>query len=240
MPASPPCTLSISELTVALIAENKNVLIPDTCTILDIIRSPIRAGGEIVMREAISMAQCVVAGTLSFAIVLPSVLLTEWQDNLGNVRAELNHGLTEHKRLSDSLMQLHRYHTGAEFLIPDVMEKGFDDILEQTCKTIMDGAYTVQKEDHIVMRAFERVLQKRPPSRKGKPEIKDCSIFEEVLALGKAMASQSFKKSIIFCSTNKEEYNPSGKVLPEIAIDLAEAGVQFAAHLQHASHLASK
>ena len=239
MPVIPPHTLSLSDLATELFSQGKHVLIPDTCTLLDVVRGPLRDGGDKIMRLGIKMARNMAADTLSFVVVLPSVLSTEWDDNLPITRKDLNDKLQEHKRLSESLDQLYHLHTGASLGLKDVTAHGIDNILEQTCRTIMAGGYTIQQDTDVVNRAYNRVVQKRPPSRKGKTEMKDCTIFEEVLALGNTLATQSFGKSVVFCSTNKEEYSPGGRVLAEIASDLTAAKVEFAASLDHAVYLAS-
>ncbi|MFV0400491.1 MAG: hypothetical protein ACK5LX_07715 [Oscillospiraceae bacterium] len=75
------------EIVENILVSNRNLLILDTCCILDIVRTIPRANHAI-LESAQKIISENEAGTNKYIMVLPTLVLQEWKDNIENVMAE--------------------------------------------------------------------------------------------------------------------------------------------------------
>lgn len=79
--------LSYDQLAERLIEDGKNVLILDTCCLLDIVRCLQREDMD-VFDSALRISGAIKVGSLNFTIVLPSLVPQEWNANVCKVALE--------------------------------------------------------------------------------------------------------------------------------------------------------
>ncbi|MCW3099453.1 MAG: hypothetical protein JWL77_5071 [Chthonomonadaceae bacterium] len=228
--------MQIADLAGLLLQRNQNVLFADTCTILDVIRSPIRSDMS-VMETAFRISAEINAAGLPFSIVLPELFLKEWADNVKLVRDTLTNGLRGHTRLSGAVDRLHQSLHNTPLVIPDITSFGFEDALENLCNQIIASAEVV--EGDFAKRAMDRAIYLRAPASTGKPEPKDCLIFETFLGLAAELRARGSTKRLVFVSSNTTDYGKASDLKPDIANDLALFNADFAASLDHGYYLAS-
>ena len=226
-------------LIAALLQENKNVLAMDVCSLLDALRTPVR-GSRGAVEMVTRMDREIRAGVLLFVLVLPSLFAHEWKSNFENVRKESTQSLELHKGQSDYFKFLHQALYSVSLPIPDVTQYKFEDELEQACLRVRTAAQTIEESDTAKLLAFDRFKAERAPSSRNKPEIKDCVIFEEVLAMGWELRGAGFAGKIVFVSSNTSDYGKTGQPFPEIAADLQAVQAEFASTLNYAYHLAAQ
>lgn len=224
-----------NDLLDTLARESRGIIVADTCSLLDVIRAPIRGHGAI-LAAALAMWEEVKVGTPRFRLVLPSLFAVEWRDNLPTVRDELVRSLRTHRELSALLGQLHLDLLGHPLMVPDVTLYHFEALLEQVCDGLISSAFTMDEDLNAVGRAYRRVAEARPPARKGKQEMKDCTVFEEVLLLGRELRARGFAGRVVFVSSNSEEYGTVGRPIPVIRDDLRASQVMFADTLNFGLH----
>ncbi len=230
--------MRLAELADVLTTANKNILVLDTCTLLDVIRSPFRDTMPIV-ELALRMDTELMAGTLPFSLVLPSLFDREWSDNIPTIREELFKALERHRSQSNNFQQLHRHLYGSPLLIPDVTTFAFAERLEQACDRIIAASGVIEHQDQCDLRAMQRVRDKRAPSQKGKQSAKDCQIFEETLELGRQLQARGMVRKVVFASSNETDYGKTGTPFPDIKADLDAISGEFASSLNYAYHVAA-
>ena len=230
--------MRVPDLAAHILKQGSNALVCDTCTLLDVIRGPIRNNLDIV-KTALRMDDEIGANTLPFTLVLPSLFASEWQDHVTEVREQVTTELRKHliwARTWDSLHQLTRK---TPLNVTDVTQLGFESDLEDACNRIISHAETIDAESDFSIAAMNRVITVRAPASKGKSEPKDCHIFEQVLALGRELRQQGFGGRIVFASSNTNDYCSAGKTRPEIESDLNSIKGEFAISLSHGYYLAA-
>ncbi len=87
------------------------------------------------------------------------------------------------------------------------------------CRRVADRWLTVGKDapesDVIQQRALARVIQRRPPSRRGKDSTKDCLILETYLEHARNARCGGLRERAVFVSSNTADYAKSEASLPE-------------------------
>lgn len=79
--------LPYDQLVERLIRDDKNVLILDTCCLLDVIRC-LPKGKMDVFDSALNISNAIEGNALDFSIVLPSLVPQEWENNIEAVMLE--------------------------------------------------------------------------------------------------------------------------------------------------------
>ena len=231
--------MSLPELAAKIISQRHNVLVSDTCILLDAIRGPIRDNGLSIVEAALRMDAEIQSQSLPFTLVLPSLFAGEWQDNVTIIREEVTSAFRRHHLQSQALNRLHQWMRGTPLTMSDVTLLGFETELEQMCNRIIAHAEAIAPEDAFDVAAMRRLIQRRAPSSEGKPEPKDCRIFEETLALGRELRQQGFAGRIVFASSNTTDYGTTRIPRSDIKTDLDSISGEFAQSLNYAYHIAA-
>lgn len=230
--------MRVPDLAAYITQQGSNVLVPDTCTLLDVVRGPIRGNMDIV-KTALQMVDKVHEEALPFIVVLSSLFESEWQEHVAEVREQVTLELRKYLNWSRTWDSLHQLTRKTPLSVTDVTLLGFESDLEDACRRIMAHAITMQAEDNVKIAAMNRVTTVRAPASKGKSEPKDCFIFEEVLALGRELRRKGFRGRIVFASSNTNDYRSAGELRPDIETDLQSIKGEFAVSLSHGYHLAA-
>lgn len=226
--------LSYDQLVETLIKDDKNVLILDTCCLLDIIRCLPREKMD-VFDSALNISNAIKEGTLNFSIVLPSSVPKEWNDNIGNVAQETEKFINKQfNSLRDIGKIVVEISPDMAFAFGAFNKLQIEQELGAISRRIMDSGYTCETKDEIELRAVKRVRNSIPPSSKGKDSTIDCIIYEEVLHISKLLRNVDFDKKIIFASSNTKEYYIDDSLHPSIKEELDERKVEFVASLNWA------
>lgn len=227
---------SIPDTVAQVAAAGVPVLFLDTCSILDVIRSPLidrkpkldRSVGA--ARELIAMT----TGTPpACRLVVGSYVPAEWQKNNPGVSAEVE---KRFKRMDDEAEVFHQL-CGHLALAPGfgmTQYAGSELVnrLRDLSHQLLQSATVLDQHPDTTSRAVYRVgTAERRPSQKGS-EFKDSVIFEECLELCRQLQAVSFAKKLVFCTSNTKDYcAPEAIPHPDIATDCAAVGLQFATDL---------
>lgn len=232
--------LSYDQLAERLIRDDKNILILDTCCLLDIIRCVPRGQME-VYDSALNISNAIKERTLDFSIVLPSLVPKEWNDNIDTVTLEIK------RFIKDQFNSLEVTRKVVAEISPDMTfnfgafsQLEIEQELKAISRRIMDNGYICEKGDEISALAANRVVSDTPPSKKGKESLKDCIIYEEVLHIAELLRSTNFDKRIIFASSNTREYYENRSLCQSIEKELSERDIIFASSLNGAESEATK
>lgn len=178
----------------------KNIIIWDTCALLDIIRLPYRSGDIATFQSLIEIKKLIDDNSV---YSLCSILtMTEWNDNEDVVKDKTQKDLDltsiYHKNGVDIIN--HIFTTTHQTSKLD--DKTLVVELEKIAVEILNKTIFLSTES-ISDAALWRVAQKKAPASK-KQEFKDCAIWETVLSIGDAVNGKG-KKAVYF-TVNTDDY----------------------------------
>jgi len=213
------------------------VLFADTCSLVDVIRAPMRPNklkgcvlGATELRQLVSVAP------IRCRLVAPSFVPGEWLDHAASERTNLRNHLAE---LDEYAADFHSTcsHVGIAppFGKPAYSIVGLPDRLFDLSKLLLDNAIHLEPQDDTNMRAFGRAIKCTPPSKKG-GEVKDCTIVEECLEVCRLLGAAGFTRRLVFCTSNTADYCEGKNLHPAIAVDFAAVGLTFTTNLPWAVH----
>lgn len=225
-----PEVLTSGEAAVRILADLAPVLILDTCAILDIIRAPIRE--QIYnIKAALSILTASRATPRELWVVVPNLVLSEFDDNIITVEGELNKSLlVTDSRVVEINAALSLLGLQAHAGLADFSSSG----LTQSLRSIADEVITIAlqiDDDECSSNAVKRVILGKAPSEKGKQQLKDCIIWENAIAFSSKLRRLGFNRPVVFISSNTSDYCSDKKLKPELQAELNAFQGSFATHL---------
>lgn len=216
---------TLSQSAADLAAAPRPVFFLDTCTLLDIIRAPLRGlAGEIA--ACVELQALAAAGAIR--LYVQDIVSREWVDNLPAARRDGAAGIrafaaTWHIAvvLGDPAPPLP--------VIPPVNLIGK---LEQLSHDLLATADTLEKDYDGMSWAIERVAAKRKPSS-AKGAVKDCHILGHALRLSSLLTASGYRNSRVLVSSNRADFaDPNADVFhPDIATEATAAELRYAGSL---------
>jgi hypothetical protein len=181
---------------------------------------------------AVELLQMLTSAPRRCMLVVASHVPGEWAAHAGDEADNLR------KRLVQIDEDGERFHeiAGLVGLTPSFARPSYGtlplaDRLHDLSRTLLDHALRLDPDNDCKIRAADRAAAYIPPSRKG-GEVKDSTIFEEYLAVCRALQAAGFGRRRVFCTSNTKDYCETGtRPFPNLAIDYANAKLQFAASL---------
>lgn len=228
---------NIAEAVLSIVSADLPVLFVDTCSLLDVIRAPIRPDKlQGCIESAVELLHLASSTPTRCILVAASFVRGEWNDHAAPAAEELR------KHLVKLDTQAACFHDACGFIAltpsfgrPSYGTIGLGDRLLDLSKQLLDRAIHLDPQDDTNMRAFKRAATNTPPSRKG-GEIKDSTITEESLEVCRQLQAAGFTKKRIFCTSNTDDYCEAGPLHPRLAVDFAAVGLGFATNLPWAVH----
>jgi len=230
---------SVTSLVEKLIDEDKNILILDTCCLLDVVRC-IQRENLSELKSTIEIIDLFEKNQNKFVIVLSSLINTEWSDNITLVLAETKNHVEKcdiaHRNLINSL----------QMISPSTLESvwfsqyNLETILSGFSHKLLNLSFHLDNIKECESKAINRVVMRIPPAAQGKDSIKDCLIFEETIFLCNLLRSSGFSKKIVFSSSNTREYYRDRKPISQIADELKKSNTEIVTSLSHGYHLTQK
>jgi hypothetical protein len=227
---------TIDEAAGQFMAAGIPVLLLDTCILLDIVRSTYRCLRNYAER-ALELLRLASTTPPECIVVISSVVAREWVANAQDVTAEV----TGHFAKMDE--QSSHFHDGCEALGIDLAfgragykSAGLAEKLLDLTQRLLSGTLQLDADDGSRARAFERMFNDLPPSRK-QGQVKDCVIIEDYLALCRKLQAAGFTNKRVFCTSNTNDYCEAGRGLhPNLADEFSACGLTFTTNLPMAVH----
>ena len=216
---------SLDELATA----NLPVLLPDTCILLDVIRSPLRVTADAKAIQATQLLISAISETGNVGCIVARQVFDEHQENKGNVISETTNEL---KELQDKIKRIDGWcsalglpsHTDISHYL------GRISLVDGLVKKWISGSIIVETTDQIAGNAHRRVMEPKTPARPGKEAFKDCVVIETYLQAARDLRKQGHKDRIVFASSNTKEFveRPSSSLKPDIAAEFKELRIDYA------------
>ncbi len=224
---------SIALAEAQLRADDRPVLFLDTCVIVDIIRATMRCMGTNFVQSAIDLRGLLKSQPPGCALVVASVVPTEWGNHAQTTRDEVRRHL---EKIQDQAQHFHAacgaLGIGLAYGVPAYPIANLHDRLFDVSKEILDLALVLDPHGGSATRAIGRVVARVAPSKQG-GEMKDCVIVEECIELTRQLRVNGFARKCVFCTSNTNDYgNPDHNLAP----DLQAVNLTFTTNLPWALH----
>ncbi|HVA50937.1 MAG TPA: hypothetical protein VNH11_31635 [Pirellulales bacterium] len=219
---------TLAQVVTDLTAAPRPVLFLDTCTLLDIVRAPLR-GLAAEVQACLGLRALAAAGTVQ--LYVQDIVPGEWTDNLPAARRDGEVGI----RAFTATWQIAADLGKPAPPLPVVPPGDLINELEQLSRELLTAADTLEKDYDGMSWAIERVAAKQKPSS-AKGTVKDCHILGHALRLSSLLAAAGYPNSRVLLSSNRSDFaGPNADAFhPEIAPDAAVAGLRYAASLEAA------
>jgi hypothetical protein len=216
---------SFAQAAADLIADPRPVLFLDTCTLLDIVRAPLRdLTAEI--RAGVELRALHTNGTVR--LFVQDIVPAEWADNLPAARRDGEAGVRAFTATWQIAVDLGKPAPPLPILPPG----NLIDELEQVSRDLLNSAVTLDRDYAGMSWAIGRVVAKQKPSS-AKGAVKDCHILGHALQLSTLLGT-GYPRSRVLVSSNRSDFAAPIATLfhPDIAPDAAAAGLRYAASLE--------
>lgn len=185
----------------------KNILIWDTCSLLEILRFPYR-GGNLNTFKLINKLNALITSDTIYS-VCSELTITEWNDHQESVRLETEKSLTKTSEYHENSISIINDILGSGHVSISLTGKQLTETFEIIADQILSKTIFVQTET-IANDALQRVAQKKPPGSK-KPEFKDCAIWETSLSISAKAFAKATGRRTVFFTVNTDDYVDKGR-----------------------------
>ena len=211
--------------TVAM-QRNLAVLCVDTCSLLDVLRSPLRGDGARTIAAADALAKAQSAGQLTL-FMAPSIT-PELARNVAIVKRELEQHLTrvddDVHRAADCLGQC-----GSCIAVVSLKGSSLQTQLEGRFDRLVNACDILDADDGAKGQAIDRAVNQRRPSTKG--SVLDANIIEHYLALGRELKRLGFGRPFVFVSSNTKDYCEAGALHADLSADFQALSLEYTSTL---------
>jgi hypothetical protein len=220
--------ITLTQAVAGLIAAPRPILFLDTCTLLDLVRAPlrdltgaVRAGVELRALEA----------TGAVRLFVQDIVPGEWADNLPAARRDGEAGVRAFTATWQIAADLGQPAPPLPVLPPGTLI----DELERLSHDLSMAADTLDRDLAGMSWAIDRVAAKQKPSS-AKGTVKDCHILGHALRLSTLLADAGYPNSRVLVSSNRSDFAaPNATVFhPDIVADAISAGLRYAISLEAA------
>lgn len=217
---------TLAQAVAGLTAAPRPVIFLDTCTLLDVIRAPLRnLAAEV--QACVDLRALAAAGTVQ--LYVQDIVPGEWTDNLPAAKRDGEAGIlafTTTWQIAADLGQ-------PAPPLPVVPPGNLIDEREQLSHDLLTAADTLERDYDGMSWAIDCVATKRKPSS-ARGTVKDCHILGHALRLSSLLAGAGFPNSRLLVSSNRADFaDPNAKVFhPNVIQHAAAAGLRYAVSLE--------
>jgi hypothetical protein len=214
--------IALAQAEADLVAAPRPVIFIDTCTLLDIMRAPLR-DLTLTVRAAVDLRALAAAGTVR--LFVQDIVPGEWADNLPAARRDGEAGVRAFTATWQIAADLGQPAPPLPVLPPGTLI----DELEQLSHDLLMAANELEREYGGMSWAIDQVAAKRKPSS-AKGTVKDCHILGHALRLSTLLAAAAYPNSRVLVSSNRSDFAaPNATVFhPDIVPHAAAAGLRYA------------
>ena len=220
--------ITLAQAVADLLAAPRPILFLDTCTLLDIVRAPLR-NLILAVRAGVELRALAATGTVR--LFVQDIVPGEWTDNLPAARRDGEAGVRAFTATWQIAADLAQPAPPLPVLPPGTLI----DELEQLSRDLLTAASELGRDHAGMSWVIDRVAAKQKPSS-AKGAVKDCHILGHSLQLSALLAAAGYPNSRVLVSSNRSDFAaPNATVFhQDIAADAAAAGLLYAVSLEAA------
>jgi hypothetical protein len=223
--------ITITQAVANLTAKPTPVLFLDTCSLLDIVRAPLRNLTSTV-RASLVIRTLAIQGVVQ--LFVQDIVPWEWSENLPSARKDGEGGILAFTATWEIAHDLGQPAPPLPALPPGTLL----DELENLSRELLAAAEVIERDPLGVSAAIDRVVAKLKPSS-GKGTVKDCLILCHALRLSELLTKGGHQRGRILVSSNRADFAaPNATVfhqeISNDANDANAAGLRYAVSLEAA------
>lgn len=180
----------------------KNILIWDTCSLLDILRLPYRNGDINTFKILNEINELVQQGEIYS--ICSALTINEWDEHQEVIKNDTQVSLEKtsiyHRNCIDITNEIY---TSVYESVP-LYDKNLVNTFELIADQIIEKTIFLDTES-VANDALQRIALKRPPGSK-KQEFKDCTIWETSISVAKLVAVLGVPNRTIFYTVNTADF----------------------------------
>jgi len=226
-------TLSITEVAREIMKSAAPVLFPDTCSLVDLIRLPIRNNEPAKVLRTLNAAQEILAAARqtprkAWIVIAPPIPI-EWAEHSVATTENLS---VELRRIDELLEVLHTLEPIAKFPLGSRISYSDLEIgagLSNISQNFLLSGIEIQSDHDSTVKASFREISKTPPAAKGGAH-KDCMIVEHVIAVCRELDNHSFAANKVFLTSNTHDFCEPGSrstLQATLAEEFESVGLEF-------------
>ena len=232
--------LACDDLVAKITRADVPVLLLDTCTILDVVRAPIRDQLRTHDIHAVHTLIGRAAGAKpAVSFVITAEVLREFREHIDEVETETGDAL---EKASDRLTAILRrmQALSPDDCIPRAVELaslGFPERGRQLADQIVQSSSVLDDHPDDILKAYCRVTLATPPATRATQSIKDCHITESYLRLAANLRAAGFSRNMVFTSSNTKDYQQDHPSLhPALRTEFDSACLEYSPNWSAARH----
>jgi hypothetical protein len=220
--------IALAQAHADLIANPRPALFLDTCTLLDIVRAPLR---DLALTVEAALELRALASTGAVALFVQDIVPGEWNEHLISARKNGEEGVRAYVATWHLAALLGQPAPPGAPLPPGRLI----DELQQLSHDLLSAAQVLDRDHGGMSWAISQVAAKRKPSS-AKGTVKDCHILGHALQLSTLLQAVAFPRSRWLVSSNKTDFaTPNTNFFhSDIATEAAVAGLGYAVSLEAA------
>jgi hypothetical protein len=232
-----------------ILSEAAPLALLDTCSLLDILRAPVRKN---IPNSVIAAAQILKtradASPKQAWLVAADPIRLEWQNRFASVKREFSDHVS---RVDSSVAELHSAALTIHSRTPSLgvvqgsrgdlrttpPEYGTLNLPEQLVEiavSILESTLWVSVPVDCILKARERSAQAKKPAQMGRESRVDCEIIETYFALCDLLVAESFGLDRLFVSSNERDFfsqASKSKHHEDFSDECARTGIRFVRNL---------
>jgi hypothetical protein len=222
---------AIGRIVAAVTRSPAPVIFLDSCTLLDVVRAPLRnrASDVQVARVFLSSVQ---KAPETIHLVIGSPTQTEWNDHIKSTESECASAID----CCNAVAVVCGYMAmPAPAPLPHGTG-GLPALLRQLSADLLSAAFTLDHNAAAMKRAINRVIASQLPARKGGTGAKDAVIVEHAVETTTQLRAAGFGQTCVFVSSNTKDFAaPSSTNLnPALVAAFTPINLLYATSLTHA------
>ncbi|WP_419900253.1 PIN domain-containing protein [Roseomonas sp. USHLN139] len=223
--------IDLAGAVLAMAGRGGPILIPDTCSLLDILRAPIRPQFHKNDMDAVARLLTLTEAVESGAtLVLTGQVRRELESNTQPVIDEVERELRKTSETVHSILERMAWLSGsAPHPSVSFHQVGHPQVGRDLLDRLLARSLEVMDSNEAMAAAGERVAMDVAPSRKGKQSYKDCLVIETTLRVAAACREGGVRRPIVFLTANTSDYceGTSLRLRPPLDGQFAAAGLEF-------------
>jgi PIN domain len=223
-------------LTARILGQPTAVVLIDTCSLLDILRQPIRMNipsGTIA--GALRLAERSQSAPRTVWVIASEYVCKEWADHDGHTRDEVEAHIKMIDRQTDQVIAVAKqFPMVAHSQKLTLASLALHQQLHNVAARLLESAEVFQVQDNHVLSAHQRLIGALAPAKTGKQEINDCVIIEQYLALCRSLRSGSLTSPCIFVSSNTHDYGTPTALRSPLDSEFSAVNLTYAVNFDHA------
>ncbi len=224
---------TLKKIAEQICRKNLPLLLPDTCSLLDIIRDVARKDEVKDVLFGLSVGKACANPNPKCSVAVASVIPKEYADHFEQAQGTV----------STTFGSLYKYIARINKIR---VAQGFDELqadqdtstipyLTSVVESLLDSSWEIQENPEQILKAHHRVVAKSPPSG-GKNSYKDCLIWEEYLALAECIRKAGGSMPIAFVSSNKSDFVMNHPTLKTLDTEAARFDIALCPNWEKIHH----